>query len=124
MPRQTIAWQGSDVSVIWIDPRSLEAHRFPARTRGCGHQGLALQILHAVKRHSQVAYLKFFPFRFCMQVHDIFRVDAGDIGHTLVGQEDQPSQIVLGMPKLARVVKQVAEDRGVGGDHRCRRNNR
>ena len=82
------------------------------------------KFLHALKRHSQVAYLKFLPFRFCMQVHDIFRVDAGDIGHTLVGQEDQPSQIVLDMPKLAQVVKQVVEDRGVGGDHRCRRNNR
>ena len=49
---------------------------------------------------------------------------AGDIGQALIGQDDQPRQIVLEMPKLALVVKQVAEDRRVLGDHRSRRYNR
>ena len=49
---------------------------------------------------------------------------AGDIGHTLVGEDDQPGHIVLKMPKLALVVKQVAEDRRVVADHRRRCHNR
>jgi len=49
---------------------------------------------------------------------------AGDIGHAFVGQDDQARQIVLKMPKLALVLKQVAEDRRVRGDHRSRLNNR
>ena len=49
---------------------------------------------------------------------------AGDIGHAFVGQDDQPGQIVLEMPKLALVVKQVAEDRRMVGDHRRWCNNR
>jgi hypothetical protein len=46
---------------------------------------------------------------------------AGDIGQALVGQHDQPRQIVLKMPKLALVLKRIAEERCVVGDHRRRR---
>src|SRR4051812_47548124 len=49
---------------------------------------------------------------------------AGHSRHALVGEDDEPSQVVLKMPKLALVVKQVAEDRGMIADHRCRRDNR
>jgi len=43
---------------------------------------------------------------------------AVNIAHTFVGQDDQARQIVLAMPKLTLVVKQVAEDRGELGDDR------
>jgi len=49
---------------------------------------------------------------------------AGHIGQALVGQDDEPGQIVLKMPKLALVVKHVAEDLRVFGHHRSRLNNR
>src|SRR6266576_945321 len=48
---------------------------------------------------------------------------AGDIGHALIREDDQAGQIVLEMAKLALVLKQVAEDRRVLGDHRSRLNN-
>src|SRR5262245_45978096 len=49
---------------------------------------------------------------------------AGHIGHALVGQDDEPRQIVLKMPKLALVRKHVAEDRRMLGDHRSGVKNR
>jgi hypothetical protein len=49
---------------------------------------------------------------------------AGDTGQAVVRQHDQPGQIVLHMPKLALVLKQVAEDRRVLSDHRSRCKNR
>jgi hypothetical protein len=48
----------------------------------------------------------------------------GNIGHALVGQDDEPGQIMLKMPKLTRVLKHVTEDRSVLGDHRSRLKNR
>ena len=45
--------------------------------------------------------------RFVSTVQDAAR----NMGQALVGQHDQTGQIVLKMPKLALVVKQVAEDR-------------
>jgi hypothetical protein len=47
---------------------------------------------------------------------------AGDIGHALMGEDDQPGQIGLEMAKLAQVLTQVAEDRRMLGDHRSRLN--
>jgi hypothetical protein len=52
--------------------------------------------------------------RFVGTVEDAAR----DIGHALVGQDDEPGQIVLEMPNLAVVVKEIPEGRGVFGDHR------
>ena len=39
-----------------------------------------------------------------------------DMGQALVGQHDQPRQIVLNMPKLALLVKQVAKNHRVLSD--------
>jgi hypothetical protein len=49
---------------------------------------------------------------------------ARDIGHAFVGQGDEAGQIVLEMPKLAPLLKQVAEDPCVIGNHRHRCHNR
>ena len=49
---------------------------------------------------------------------------AGNIGHAFVGQHHEPREIVLEMPKLTLVLKQVAEDPRVLGDHRRRHYNR
>jgi hypothetical protein len=52
-----------------------------------------------------------------MRVVGALQDAARNTGYALVGQDDQPGQIVLEMPTLALVVKQVAEDRSVVGDH-------
>ena len=46
---------------------------------------------------------------------------AGDMGHALMGQDDEPGQIMLEMSKLTLVVTQVAENGCVRGDHGSRR---
>jgi hypothetical protein len=38
---------------------------------------------------------------------------AGDMGQALVGQHDEPREIMLEVPKLALVLNQVAQDHGV-----------
>jgi hypothetical protein len=49
---------------------------------------------------------------------------AGDISQALVGQHDETGQIVLEMPKLALVLKQVSENPGTVCDHGSRSDNR
>jgi hypothetical protein len=40
---------------------------------------------------------------------------AGDIGQTFVVQDDQTSQVMLEMAKLAPILKEIAKDVRVGG---------
>jgi hypothetical protein len=47
MPRQTIAWQASDVLSAELT-LGVGGSSVSARTRGCGHPGLHFKLLHAV----------------------------------------------------------------------------
>ena len=40
---------------------------------------------------------------------------AGDVGETFVVQDDQTSQVMLEMLKLAPILKEIAKDRRMGG---------
>jgi hypothetical protein len=46
---------------------------------------------------------------------------AGAMGQALVGQDDPSGQVVLKVPELALVLKQIAEDRRLVGDYGSRR---